>query len=109
MTVAWDRMADLTNRATRRTFGRPVVYTHTSAPAAPVAITAIFDKAHQVVTWGEDGQPISTTRPMLDVRLADLAERPRKGDGVVIDGITYQVSDVQPGGHGTSQLMLVEV
>lgn len=108
MTFPWQRISDLAHKATRRTFGRPVTYTHRSAPDAPVTITAIFDAAHQVVTW-EDGQPVSATRPMLDVRLADLASAPKKGDGVVIDGVSYEVSDVQPGGHGSSKLMLVEV
>jgi hypothetical protein len=101
--AAWEDLADLANVAVRDAFGEEVVYTPVGG--SPVALTAPFDAAHEVLEVGGE-VPVSTVRPVLDVRLADLPAAPQKKDEVRVRGVDYVVDIVQPGGHGTAKLVL---
>jgi len=101
-------LADLANVAARDTFGQSVSYTPAATGIAE-SITAPFDAAHEVMSLDAE-QPISSTAPVIDVRLADLSVAPAQGDLCTVGGTDYEVTDVQPGQvGGTAHLMLVEV
>ena len=107
--MAWDRLADLANLATRRTVGEPLTYTP-FATGTPVAIVAPFDEAFAIVDLQGD-VPVQSTAPAIDVRLADLALAPACEDRVrrASTGKLYEVITVQPGGAGTARLVLVVI
>lgn len=101
--MAWADYADLANVAGRGIFG--VAVTYTPQGQAAQSITAIFDNAHEAVEV-QAGVPVSSTRPVLNVRLSDLSVTPRIGDTVVVGGTTYEVMDYQPTGNGDARLLL---
>ena len=84
--------------------GRPVEY----RPAGGAAFVArgIFTAAHEVVRLMDGDAPVSSTAPVLGVRLADFAAPPEAGDVVVVGGREYRVEDVQPDGEGGARLVL---
>lgn len=94
-------------------YGRSVVYTATvsSPAAAPRTISGIFDRHHEVILQEVKGSEldapgVSTTMPVVTVRLADLPAAPAMGDRVAIDAETFRVWDIQPDGHGQADLIL---
>ena len=95
MTAAWDRLADLSARRIARVFGQPVRYAGRARdPNAPwVDIQGVFDPEHTDVTLGD--VKITDVTPILDVRIADLASVPARGDQVEIDGQAYTVVDIE--------------
>lgn len=103
---AWATSLDAALTVVRDTFPAAVSYTPAST-GTPEAITAVFDEAHEAVDIST-GTPVSTTRPALWVRLADLSVAPRQEDRVVVAGRTFSVADTQPDGAGGSTLFLLE-
>ncbi len=103
--MAWDDLADLANVATRDHFGTPVTYTPRST-GQPQEIEAPFDRPF--AQYDAEGQPVMATRPVLHVRLADLASPPKRGDRVVVKGENFRVKTVEPDGHGGADLELLE-
>jgi hypothetical protein len=95
--MPWD-LAAAANRAVRQTFGE-------TATVAGTSCRAVFDQAHQLVELSGD-VPVTTTRPVLDVVLADLPAVPTIGAAVIVDGTTYEIRDVQPDGQGMAKLTL---
>ena len=64
-------------------------------------LSAVFDSAHEFLTEN-DGLPITTRAPMLDIELLALAALPREGDKFTINdgpaqhvGESYTVVDPQ--------------
>jgi hypothetical protein len=102
----WSSALDGLTRVVRDTFPAEVVYAHSAGPV--VALTAVFDEAH-VVQDVEGDRGVSTTRPVLTVRRADLSLAPRPGDTLSVDGRSWRVAEVQPDGGGMSKLLLTEV
>jgi hypothetical protein len=78
----------------------------------PIALNAIFDEGQQTVELSPDGVPISTVRPVIDLRLADLDPlliiQPRHGDTVTIGARTFTVAEVQPAGGDSRRCYLTE-
>lgn len=103
--MAWPDIADRAIKATRDVFGLAVTYTPTSTGVG-VSIVAPFDEAAQVVEMSGD-IPVSATRPMLGVRLADLALMPVRGDRFTVDGTSYEVTDVRRDGQGAASVYAV--
>lgn len=103
----WDRLADFASRATRNAFGVPVTYRPQGGAAVP--IVAPFKAAGDVIEL-QAGVPVSATRPILTVRLADLPAPPRQEDRFTLaDGRTFEVSGVEPDGEGNADLIALEV
>jgi hypothetical protein len=103
--VSWGVIADLATKAVRETYGQSVVYT--PGTGAPVTLRAVFDALYEVVQL-LDGVPVTTQRPVLDVRLADLGTvAPAIGHTLVIGTDGYEVTDVQIDGRGSAKLFLV--
>lgn len=88
------------------TFGQGVSYTPKGGVAS--TIVAIFDAAYESVSL-VDGVSVSSVRPALGVRLADLSVAPRRGDSFVIGATTYEVRDVQLDGQGGATLLAHQV
>ena len=86
------------------TFGEPVVF-HLEGQPEALTRRAIFTAMHQDVDT-RSGVPVSSTQPMLEVRLVDLPALPTQGDAVTVQGALYLIVDVQPDGHGFLKLML---
>lgn len=98
-------MIDATIKTCRNTFPATVNYAPPGLPA--ISITGIFDAQFEVVTL-VDGIPMSSQRPVLDVRLADcVGFTPAIGHSLSISGVTYEVTDVQLDGRGSAKLFMV--
>jgi len=100
--MPWPDMADRMLGVAVRTFSQSdpdgetrVQYMPKGASSYP--LSAVFDKAHVSVDPGT-GVPISSTNPVLGVRLSDMQAEPKKGDRVQVSGVIYSVVDSQPDG-----------
>jgi hypothetical protein len=99
----WATFADSILKQTTATFGQDVTYT--PAVGSPVTIQGIFDHAYQDVQL-QHGPGVSSVRPVLGIRLADLAARPAKGDTATIGATIYRVIDIEEDGQGGATLRL---
>lgn len=85
--------------------GQPVVYT--ASGASPVTITGIFN--NEFFAQLEEGSPnISSTAPGVAVRSSDVPNL-STADLFEIDGVTYQVADIQPKDPDMTHIVLHEV
>ena len=96
------------------TMGEPVTYTpavgspYSTTPAGD-PLTGVFDEAN------EDIEPnsmtgVSSTRPVLLVRLSDLQAPPGKGDRVTVrTSRQFTVTKSEPDGRGGALLILHKV
>ena len=108
-------LAALAQDACQTVFGRDWTVSYTPAGEIAATLTCIsFDPAHEQIEMQAE-MPVATTRPVLDVQISDFVAEwgagvgPKQGDLVTIDAVAYEVTDVQPDGHGASKLVLVEV
>lgn len=106
--MAWNDAADDVLAACMDVFGDA----HSVDFAAPVVVKSafgtgrgVFDAAHELVDTGGEF-PVSTTAPVLGIRLSEFTVVPEMGNEVVIDGANYRIDDVQPDGQGGAKLML---
>ncbi len=95
--------------------GTPAI-AYQPADGSPVFyVDGVFDDAHVTESF-EEGAPVSTTHPVLGVRLAQFpADHQPFADGDdgdqvgPIRGVIYRVIDVNPDGHGWAKLVLQRV
>jgi len=107
MATAWDRLAALPAKCARDTF-TAIVTTYTfSAGGTDTNVSAVFDNLPEALPL-EIETAFSGSLPTLDVILSDLSQAPKQGDTLVLNGTTYEVSDVQLDGLGNALLALVE-
>lgn len=87
-------------------FGQPVLYQPVGGTA--FTINGVYDEAYRDVQAISDSAEISTTMPVVGVRVADFPSPPKRGDKLVIVATSDQfiVKDVRPDGHGEAKLML---
>tara|TARA_R110002110_G_scaffold64634_5_gene178579 strand:+ start:215 stop:550 length:336 start_codon:yes stop_codon:yes gene_type:complete len=85
---------------------------HVVVFSAPAVVKAefgtgrgVFDAAHELVDTGGDA-PVSSTGPVLGIRLSEFSTPPVSGNELTIDGAFYRINDVQPDGQGGAKLML---
>ena len=108
-------LAALAQDACQSVFGTDWTVSYTPAGELAAALVPIsFDPAYEQLEM--QGQvAVSAIKPVLDVQFADFVTLwgagtvPAQGDLVTIDGTDYEVTDVQPDGHGAAKLVLVEV
>jgi hypothetical protein len=100
-----------------RTFSEPsasidpdgAVYWLTDGVAPGMALAqAVFDTAHVSVDT-ETGAPVSSSNPILGVRLIDLPNEPTNRDRVQARGVLYKIHDVQADGVAGVTLFLRKV
>ncbi|MFK0090953.1 hypothetical protein ACIQUS_27175 [Pseudomonas sp. NPDC090755] len=104
--MGWASMAQRMLGVSIRTFSEPsaaidpdgAVYWLTDGVAPGVALAqVVFDSAHVAVD-PETGAPVSSSNPVLGVRLIDLPNKPTSRDRVRARGELYSINDVQPDG-----------
>ncbi|MBV1835652.1 hypothetical protein [Acetobacter estunensis] len=92
------------------TFGETVVWRGQSSNG-DVQIRGIFDEGFRAIdTFGaDDGVTpvhVTTSSPVLGIRLADFATDPVQGDLFQIRGLWYRLQDMRPDSHGAASLIL---
>lgn len=103
--MSWADKQDSMHQNCLRTFGVPVKY---GRGAGVIEITAIFDCNYLEVDVNT-GVPVSTTSPVLGVRVADLPDgRAEKNDRAEVNGTTYRVVNFKPDSCGGAKLFLKE-
>ena len=102
----WDDLAAMVGAAARDAFGTTVLYRPHGGD--PVTIAAIFHAEHAEAGLA-GGVPVTTTAPVLDLLLADLAVEPEEGDTLTVDDNDYRVVDVRADGMGGAKLILHRV
>ncbi len=121
--MSWAALADGVLEAAMAAFGTRIRYAPKGAgrPAGPftqqpdgAALTGVYDARHALIEMNSDGAPISTTTPVLGVRLSVMPVAPLAGDEVTIlegrdAGMLYRVVDPQPDGNGGAKLILEKV
>ena len=83
---------------THQAFGEQATY-HPAAGAPRSGITVVFNAAYTAVTF-EDGQEVTTTRPVLNLRASLLPGLPEPGDLWRVRGVLYQTVTAKPDGLG---------
>jgi len=83
-------------------FGSVVSYTKTGAAA--VDIDVIFDAEAEAISLGD--MDVSSLAPRFLVAVSALPAGSGDGDGVVIEGVSYTVRDIQPDGTGMAVVKL---
>ena len=107
--MAWAAALNHGTEVVRDTFPQAAVY---DPGGVALAFVGVFDEAYQVVEQGGDGPNLSTTRPMIEPRLADLAAggiTPSAGHTIQIGTAIYEVYSVRPDGSGMVRLLLTQV
>lgn len=99
----WRNLTDRIIKTTRDTFGETVTYKPKAGGS--YQIKAIFDNEYQLVD-PDTQATISTSQPVLGVRLRDLQAPPKRGDIVVVNGASYQIVENKDDSWGHSQLVL---
>ncbi|TAL89282.1 MAG: hypothetical protein EPN62_08770 [Candidimonas sp.] len=97
-------------KPTADVFGESVTYTPVAG--APLTIIGVYDEGYKQDVVLEDGVVgVTTTKPLLGVRLAEFATPPAQNDQVFIPRIntTFIVSDVDADSHGWAKLKLNRV
>lgn len=104
----WAELVEGLHADVESQFGEPVLYQPTVGSSR--TIQAEFDRAG-ISTEIQAGVAIQTTRPKLWLRGSLLALEPRQGDTwtPTRDGLTYEVVEVVPCGHGSWTLWGMEV
>ena len=102
----WEDLAAMVGGAARDAFATTVLYRPEGG--APIAIAAIFHAEHAEAGLA-GGVPVTTTAPVLDLLLADLAVEPEEGDTLTVDDNDYRVVDVRADGMGGAKLILHRV
>ncbi len=74
-------------------YGETVTYTHQDQAAAE--LTGVYNPVHRA--WDNQGVPVTSTVPTLDLRRSDLGFVPEsRGDAVTIRGSAYAINEVEP-------------
>lgn len=89
------------------TFGRDVTVTPVASQPGnpqPYAARGVFDRAHLPEQIYQN--QLSSTAPMLGIRLQDFSIPVVRKDEIAIDGVDYVIDDIEPDGQGGATLML---
>jgi hypothetical protein len=97
----WPSLVNNLNSVALAAFGRDVTYLPSAGD--PVTIRAVVETAKEP----EDTAP--GVYVVLFLRLADLPQRPQRGDEVSTDGVLYTVFDLEADGNGGIVLRLRQV
>lgn len=112
--MAWadmaSRMLGVTIRAFNENRGGALVVEFLRPNETPWTVDAVFDDAHREID-PNTGAIVSSTDPIIGLRIADLPEMPTNNHQFRVRGVLYRVIDVQPDGVAglTAQLQRVKV
>jgi len=99
------------NKPCQNIFGRLVIYSPRNTSVPDFKITGDFHENYVDINLQNAGADISAAEIVLFVRMVEFCEkypRPLAGDKIVVDGITYQIIDIQPHIPGSKKLVLHE-
>ncbi|WP_127076011.1 head-tail joining protein [Rhodomicrobium lacus] len=104
----WKGLLDDMTAAVRDTFGQAVTYTR-AATGEVFDIVAPFDPAYASVEAG-GSIPVTITRPVLDIRIADIGgHEPEQDDTALIGERLYRVIDAEASSSGMIKAHLRKV
>jgi len=77
------------------------------AGGGPFTVQVIFDNDYRDYPIGEAGQ--AGRSPRCDVQTSQISQAAgmKRGDSLLINGVTYKVAQVEPDGTGVSNIMLM--
>lgn len=102
--MAWNDLVGMLDAACLNTVGTPVTFTPQDDSGAQ-QITGIIQRP----AMGEDtipGSVLGTSVVRLFVRFANISPQPQHGDTVAINGVVYNVLDVDVDTQGSAILSL---
>lgn len=105
--MGWNALASMVHRTTVRTFRQDLgaLYVRPGFPDHPIE-DVVFDDTYFSVNM-ESGVEESSKRPIMGVNTADLpSPRDTQKDRVILNGITFFITDVQPDGEAGTTLFL---
>ena len=104
----WDNYAAVNNQAVGAIYGTPIILAPGGGAPALTFDSISFDACFEVVEM-LDGVPVSSQRPMADIRLSDIDPVvPALGMALAIKGVSYTIADIQKDGRGAARLYLTE-
>ena len=114
--MTWAAALDRMTTVVRDTYPASVVY---DPDGAAHSLVGIFDEAFELIEVSDDGAPISSTGPMCEIRLADLAVVPKTNDQLTVATALaaggydaprrFKVWETQPDSSGNVVLLLTRV
>ena len=105
--MGWSALARMVHRTTVRTFRQDLgaLYVRPGFPDHPIA-DVVFDDTYFAVNT-ETGVDQSSKRPIMGVNTADLpSPRNASTDRIILNGLTFTITDVQPDGEAGTTLFL---
>lgn len=104
--MTWEELTAGVQRACVSTFGATAAPFYRPGGGVPgYTLPGIFRAAHAEIETGERTK-VTSARPTLHVRRADMQADPAVDDEVDVHGASYQVKDRQPDGEGMLTLVL---
>lgn len=105
--MSWEDKTERVLDVCMNTFGVDVDGYFIYVPASGVShkVRGIFDMAFQSADPNTHAA-VTTTQPILGVKLSDLPVYPQKGDKVIVKDVTYRIIEVQKDVHGGASLYL---
>lgn len=105
--MGWSALARMVHRTTTRTFRQDLgaLYVRPGFPDHPIRDVIFDDSFFSVNT--ETGAEQSSKRPIMGVTTADLpTPRNSEKDRIILNGVTFAITDVQPDGEAGTTLFL---
>lgn len=105
--MGWLDEADDVISSAMEAFGEPVTFDAPVVvkPGTPFGGRGKFDEQHAAVDLGGEA-PVSSSAPVLTVRIADFLAVPVSGVRLTVRGQRFEVNDHQPDGQGGIRLVL---
>lgn len=105
--MGWSALAGMVHRTAARTFRQDLgaLYVRPGFPDHPIT-DVVFDDTYFAVNL-DTGVEQSSKRPIMGVNTADLpTPRDAQKDRIILNGITFSITDVQPDGEAGTTLFL---
>lgn len=105
--MGWNALARMVHSTAVRTFRQDLgaVYVRPGQPDTPIK-DVVFDDTYFAVS-NDTGAEVSSKRPVIGVNTADLPPgRDPQKDRVILNGVTYSITGVQPDGEAGTTLFL---
>lgn len=106
--MGFEDHADRAARVATRLLGTKLPVVFTPAGGEPFEIRAVFDRSF-IDVEPETSRPITSTQPVVGVRLGDFTDPPAQGDRISVGDQSFEVAKVELDGLAAADLFLHEV
>lgn len=106
--MSWKTAAAAMSASAIRTFGEEVIFSPKAGGGPHTIAHVVFDDDYQAVD-PDTGVTVSSGKPALGVRTADLPTSPAHGDEWEVRGKAYRATDVQADSEGVTLIFLHEL